>query len=191
MHCSIRPLDGHGPPEARAAMDRRPTRPSAPRAPDRPFVALGRRQIDYRRACCSMPTSDVTMSISATTRPERPGEVDDIDYHFVDDAEFDRMIEDDDFVEWAHVFGYRYGTPKEPVKQALSDGPRHPVRHRLAGNAAARAAFGERSRHDLPPSPVDGGAGAAAARRAAPIQRRVIADRMRRAAARDQSLGRI
>jgi guanylate kinase len=65
---------------------------------------------------------DVTMSVSATTRPKRPGEVDNIDYHFVDDAEFDRMIRDNEFVEWAHVFGYRYGTPKAPVKQALRHG---------------------------------------------------------------------
>lgn len=66
--------------------------------------------------------SDVTMSVSATTRPKRPGEVDEVDYHFVDDAEFDRMIADGEFVEWANVFGYRYGTPKAPVKQALRDG---------------------------------------------------------------------
>lgn len=65
---------------------------------------------------------DITMSISATTRPRRPGEVDDVDYHFVDDAEFDRMIAAGEFVEWAHVFGFRYGTPKAPVKQALRDG---------------------------------------------------------------------
>ncbi|MGE5601255.1 guanylate kinase [Sphingomonas sediminicola] len=65
---------------------------------------------------------DITMSISATTRPKRPGETDDVDYHFVDDAEFDRMIRDNEFVEWAHVFGYRYGTPKAPVKRALRRG---------------------------------------------------------------------
>jgi guanylate kinase len=65
---------------------------------------------------------NVTMSISATTRPKRPGEVEGVDYHFVDDAEFDRIIEAGEFVEWAHVFGYRYGTPKAPVKDALRDG---------------------------------------------------------------------
>ena len=65
---------------------------------------------------------EITMSVSATTRPKRPGEVDDVDYHFVSEAEFDRMIEDGEFVEWAHVFGFRYGTPKAPVKQALRDG---------------------------------------------------------------------
>jgi guanylate kinase len=66
--------------------------------------------------------ADVTMSISATTRPQRPGEVEGVDYHFVDDAEFDRLIEANEFVEWAPVFGYRYGTPKAPVKEALRDG---------------------------------------------------------------------
>jgi guanylate kinase len=65
---------------------------------------------------------EVTMSISATTRPMRPGEQNDVDYHFVDDAEFDRMIAEGAFVEWAHVFGYRYGTPKAPVKAALRKG---------------------------------------------------------------------
>ena len=66
--------------------------------------------------------AEVRMSVSATTRPKRPGEADDVDYHFVDDAEFDRLIAAGEFVEWAPVFGYRYGTPKAPVKQALRDG---------------------------------------------------------------------
>jgi guanylate kinase len=66
--------------------------------------------------------SDVTMSVSATTRPKRPGEVEGADYHFADDAEFDRLIESGEFVEWAPVFGYRYGTPKAPVKDALREG---------------------------------------------------------------------
>ncbi len=66
--------------------------------------------------------SEVTMSVSATTRPKRPAETNGLDYHFVDDSEFDRMIEAGEFVEWAHVFGHRYGTPKAPVKQALRRG---------------------------------------------------------------------
>jgi guanylate kinase len=65
---------------------------------------------------------EVTMSVSATTRPKRPGEVDGVDYAFVEEAEFDRIIEAGEFVEWAHVFGFRYGTPKAPVKQALRSG---------------------------------------------------------------------
>src|SRR4029453_7630941 len=62
------------------------------------------------------------MSISATTRPKRPGEREDVDYHFVDDAAFDRLVAEGEFVEWAPVFGYRYGTPKAPVKAALKAG---------------------------------------------------------------------
>jgi len=65
---------------------------------------------------------EITMSISATTRPIRPGERDDVDYHFVTDSEFDALIAAGEFVEWAPVFGYRYGTPKVPVKAALKDG---------------------------------------------------------------------
>jgi guanylate kinase len=65
---------------------------------------------------------EIAMSISATTRPMRPGEHGGKDYHFVADGEFDRMIGDNEFVEWANVFGYRYGTPKQPVKDALREG---------------------------------------------------------------------
>jgi len=65
---------------------------------------------------------EVTMSVSATTRPKRPGEVEGVDYQFVGDSEFDRMVEAGEFVEWAHVFGFRYGTLKAPVKQALRRG---------------------------------------------------------------------
>ncbi|HEY8591788.1 MAG TPA: guanylate kinase [Sphingomicrobium sp.] len=65
---------------------------------------------------------EVSMSISATTRPMRPREQQNVDYHFVDDAEFDRLIRDQELVEWATVFGHRYGTPKAPVKAALKAG---------------------------------------------------------------------
>ena len=47
---------------------------------------------------------EVEMSISATTRPKRPGERDDVDYHFVSDEEFDRLAAEGEFVEWAPVF---------------------------------------------------------------------------------------
>ena len=65
---------------------------------------------------------NITMSISATTRAMRPGEVADVDYHFVDTAEFERLIEADEFAEWAYVFDHLYGSPKEPIKEALKDG---------------------------------------------------------------------
>lgn len=65
---------------------------------------------------------EITLSVSATTRPPRPGERDGIDYHFVSDATFDAMVEEDDFYEWAHVFGHRYGTPKGAIREGLKRG---------------------------------------------------------------------
>ena len=64
----------------------------------------------------------IRSSVSATARPPRPGEVDGEDYHFVTEAEFDRMVEGDEFYEWAHVFGQRYGTPKAHIRAGLKDG---------------------------------------------------------------------
>jgi guanylate kinase len=66
---------------------------------------------------------DVLLSISATTRPPRPGEVDGEHYYFVTDEEFDRMVEAGEFLEWAVVHNaYRYGTPRPPIDRALADG---------------------------------------------------------------------
>ena len=62
------------------------------------------------------------MSVSATTRPMRPGEVDGRDYYFVDPARFEAMIQNDELLEWANVFGNRYGTPRAPVEAALASG---------------------------------------------------------------------
>jgi len=64
----------------------------------------------------------ITMSVSATTRPIRPGEVEGRDYHFVDEAEFQRMVADGEFAEWAPVFDYHYGSPQAPIKAALREG---------------------------------------------------------------------
>lgn len=64
----------------------------------------------------------VAMSVSATTRPIRPGEIDGRDYHFVDDAGFDRLVEAGEFLEWAHVFGHRYGTLKSEVRKTIEGG---------------------------------------------------------------------
>ncbi len=61
-------------------------------------------------------------SVSATTRPPRPGEVDGVDYHFVSDARFEAMVSAGDFLEWAHVFGHRYGTPRAPIDRLLAEG---------------------------------------------------------------------
>ena len=64
----------------------------------------------------------IAMSVSATTRPMRPGEVDHRDYHFVSDAEFERMVANGEFLEWAHVFGHRYGTLKREVVKTIEGG---------------------------------------------------------------------
>lgn len=62
------------------------------------------------------------MSVSATTRGIRPGEVDGKDYHFVGLEEFRRMVANDEFLEWAHVFDNRYGTPRAQVEAMLAAG---------------------------------------------------------------------
>jgi guanylate kinase len=66
--------------------------------------------------------SGLEMSVSATTRPMRPGEVDGKDYHFVDVERFRAMVAAGEFLEWAHVFGHRYGTPHAPVDAILAGG---------------------------------------------------------------------
>jgi guanylate kinase len=66
---------------------------------------------------------EVWISVSATTRAPRPGEVDGVHYLFVDDAEFDRLVAEDRLLEWAVVHGtHRYGTPREPVEEAIAAG---------------------------------------------------------------------
>ncbi|WP_110239880.1 guanylate kinase [Nocardioides gilvus] len=66
---------------------------------------------------------DVWISVSATTRAPRPDEVDGVHYWFVSDDEFDRMVAEDELLEWAVVHGAaRYGTPRAPVEEALAEG---------------------------------------------------------------------
>jgi guanylate kinase len=62
------------------------------------------------------------LSVSATTRRPRPIERDGVDYVFVTEDEFDRMIADDQLLEWADVFGNRYGTPAGPIRRVLDSG---------------------------------------------------------------------
>jgi guanylate kinase len=64
----------------------------------------------------------VDLSVSVTTRQKRPGEVDGRDYHFIDRARFDAMVKKGELLEWAEVFGHRYGTPRRPVIKALQAG---------------------------------------------------------------------
>lgn len=66
--------------------------------------------------------SNITMSVSVTTRKPRPGEVDGRDYHFISQEQFDRMVANKELLEWATVFGNSYGTPRLPVVTALDQG---------------------------------------------------------------------
>ena len=65
---------------------------------------------------------NVDLSVSVTTRPQRRGEVDGRDYHFIDRPRFDAMVKSGELLEWAEVFGYYYGTPRRPVEKALRGG---------------------------------------------------------------------
>ncbi len=65
---------------------------------------------------------DVFLSVSATTRPPRSGEVDGVDYHFVDRPRFERLITEGAFLEWAEYAGNLYGTPRVPVDEAVARG---------------------------------------------------------------------
>ena len=182
MRCGSLPLDGHGSPEARTDMDASTDTPirrrrgllivlSSPSGAGKTTISRMLLEVD----------GEITMSVSATTRPKRPGETENLDYHFVDDPEFDRLIDSGEFVEWAPVFGYRYGTPKVPVKDALREGRDILFDIDWQGTQQLKAAMGEDlvSIFILPPSMKE-------------LERRlrargtdsedVIADRMERAA---------
>jgi guanylate kinase len=64
----------------------------------------------------------VELSVSVTTRPKRRGEIHGRDYYFIDHGRFAAMVKSGDLLEWAEVFGHRYGTPREPVLKALRAG---------------------------------------------------------------------
>ncbi len=66
--------------------------------------------------------TDLELSISVTTRPKRPSEVEGRDYHFVDVPTFDAMVERNEFLEHAYVYGYHYGTPKSSIEGHLASG---------------------------------------------------------------------
>jgi len=85
---------------------------------------------------------DVLLSVSATTRAPRPGEVDGVNYYFVDDTEFDRLIADGELLEWARVHNaHRYGTPKAPIEKALAAGRSVLLEIDLQGARQVRAAM--------------------------------------------------
>jgi len=87
---------------------------------------------------------DVWISVSATTRAPRPGEIDGIHYHFVGDDEFDRLIADGQLLEWAVVHqAARYGTPRRPVEAALAAGKPSMLEIDLQGARQVRATMPE------------------------------------------------
>ncbi|MDH2444338.1 guanylate kinase [Amnibacterium sp. CER49] len=87
---------------------------------------------------------DVLLSVSATTRPPRPGEVDGVHYYFLSDEQFDRMVEAGQFLEWAQVHNaYRYGTPRQPIEAALAGGRSVLLEIDIQGARQVRQAFPE------------------------------------------------
>ena len=82
---------------------------------------------------------EVWVSVSATTRRARPGEVDGVHYSFLSDAEFDRLIVEDGLLEWAEYAGNRYGTPAGPVREQLATGRPALLEIELQGARQVRA----------------------------------------------------
>ncbi|MDP9405758.1 MAG: guanylate kinase [Actinomycetota bacterium] len=86
---------------------------------------------------------DVVVSVSATTRPPRPGEGDGVAYHFLDDAAFDALVAEDGFLEWARFGGFRYGTPWSSVEAPLRDGRRVLLEIDVQGALQVRRRFAD------------------------------------------------
>jgi guanylate kinase len=84
---------------------------------------------------------EVWVSVSATTRFPRPGEIDGVHYHFVDEAAFDALVEGGDLLEWAEFAGYRYGTPRQPVLDRLELGTPTLLEIDLQGARQVRASM--------------------------------------------------
>jgi guanylate kinase len=84
---------------------------------------------------------DIWISVSVTTRRPRPGEVNGREYHFVDDAEFDRMAAAGALLEWARFAGNKYGTPREPVERRIAAGLPTLLEIDLAGARQVRHAM--------------------------------------------------
>ena len=98
---------------------------------------------------------EVWLSVSVTTRPPRPGEVDGVEYHFVDQAEFDRMVEAGELLEHASYAGNSYGTPRRPVEQRLAAGKPALLQIELNGARQIRARLPEAQLVLLVPPSLD------------------------------------
>ena len=75
-----------------------------------------------RKALFEMPEQEFVYSVSMTTRPPRPGEVDGVDYYFVSKEEFEKQIQEGNLLEYAEFVGNYYGTPKDKVEEQLNKG---------------------------------------------------------------------
>lgn len=84
---------------------------------------------------CGLP---IHIGVTATTRPPRPGEREGVDYFFLNEAEFDRLIQAGNLLEWAWVYGQRYGVPRAPVRLALAEGRTVLVKTDVQGAATIR-----------------------------------------------------
>jgi len=91
-----------------------------------------------RRALFDLKNHNLVYSVSMTTRPPRPGEVDGKDYYFVDQETFLKYIEEDRFLEWAEFVGYYYGTPKDKVEEMLEKGKEVVLEIEVAGALQVR-----------------------------------------------------
>jgi len=87
--------------------------------------------------------SGIRFSVSHTTRAPRPGEIDGVEYHFVDRAGFERLISERTFLEWADVHGERYGTARTEYERAVADGVDLLLDLDVQGAAQARLAFAD------------------------------------------------
>lgn len=84
-------------------------------------------------------------SVSMTTRPRRPNEIDGVHYHFVKPEEFTRRVEAGEFAEWAHVHENRYGTSKKTIDEALAKGKHVLFDIDYQGAMSLRKAYGDRT----------------------------------------------
>ena len=124
-----------------------PRRPSEPETPGSRLVVLaGPTAVGKGTVAAYIREHypDVQLSVSATTRAPRPGEIDGTHYFFLDDEQFDRMVEAHQFLEWATVHNaHRYGTPRQPIEAALAEGRSVLLEIDIQGARQVRDAFPE------------------------------------------------
>ena len=85
-------------------------------------------------------------SVSTTTRPPRPDEVDGVNYHFVDRSRFQQMVEEGEFLEWAHIHGNMYGTSRAAAQAVLDEGHELLLDVDVQGGRSLRTVFGTRAK---------------------------------------------